>query len=48
MLFFIVALIITPIVIFPAFAQEVNLNGGTNLYGLDFCVSRLRHSRLHD
>ena len=32
MLFFIVALIIAPIVIFPAFAQEVNLNGGTNYH----------------
>jgi hypothetical protein len=40
MLFFIVALIITPIVIFPAFAQEVNLNGGTNFIWLGFlCIA---------
>ena len=40
MLFFIFAIIITPIVIFPAFAQEVNLNGGTNYIWLGFlCVA---------
>ena len=40
MLLFIVAIIITPIVIFPAFAQEVNLNGGTNYIWLGFlCIA---------
>ena len=40
MLFFVIAVIITPIVIFPAFAQEVNLNGGTNYIWLGFlCIA---------
>jgi hypothetical protein len=40
MFFFIVAIIITPIVLFPAFAQEVNLNGATNFIWLGFlCVA---------